>query len=84
LPSQSLDDLERLAFERLDAGTWSYLSDLAEDGRTHARERAVLDEIVLRQRGLGDGATVLVTAVGLTGCWSTGAVHPEMEWRSPR
>jgi 4-hydroxymandelate oxidase len=55
---QSLDDLERLACERLDAGTWSYLTDVAEDGRTHAREKAVLEQIVLRQRGLGDGGTV--------------------------
>jgi 4-hydroxymandelate oxidase len=62
LPYQSLDDLERLAAERLDAGTWSYISDVAEDGRTHAREKAVLDEIVLRQRGLGDGGTVDTTA----------------------
>jgi 4-hydroxymandelate oxidase len=58
LPYQSLDDLERLASERLDAGTWAYLSDVAEDGRTHAREQSVLDGIVLRQRGLGDGGTV--------------------------
>jgi 4-hydroxymandelate oxidase len=55
---QSLDDLERLASERLDAGTWSYLTDVAEDGRTHAREKYVLEQIVLRQRGLGDGGTV--------------------------
>jgi isopentenyl diphosphate isomerase/L-lactate dehydrogenase-like FMN-dependent dehydrogenase len=55
---QSLDDVERLAAERLDAGTWSYLTDVAEDGRTHAREKAVLEQIVLRQRGLGDGGTV--------------------------
>jgi 4-hydroxymandelate oxidase len=61
LPYHSLDDLERLAAERLDAGTWSYLTDVAEDGRTHARERAVLDGIVLRQRGLGDGGTVDTT-----------------------
>jgi 4-hydroxymandelate oxidase len=63
---QSLDDLERLAQERLDAGTWSYLSDVAEDGHTHARERAVLEQIVLRQRGLGDGGTV-DTSVSLFG-----------------
>jgi 4-hydroxymandelate oxidase len=58
LAYQSLDDLERLAADRLDAETWSYLADVAEDGRTHARERSVLDAIVLRQRGLGDGGTV--------------------------
>jgi hypothetical protein len=40
LAYQSLDDLERLASERLDAGTWAYLCDVAEDGRTHASERA--------------------------------------------
>lgn len=57
-PYQSLDDLERLAAERLDPGTWAYLSDVAEDGRTHARERRVLDQITLRQRGLGEGGTV--------------------------
>jgi isopentenyl diphosphate isomerase/L-lactate dehydrogenase-like FMN-dependent dehydrogenase len=58
LPYQSLNDLECLAAERLDADTWSYLTDVAEDGRTHAREKAVLEQIVLRQRGLGDGGTV--------------------------
>jgi 4-hydroxymandelate oxidase len=55
---ESLDDLERLACAHLEADTWSYLSDVAEDGRTHARERAVLDQIILRQRGLGDGRSV--------------------------
>jgi isopentenyl diphosphate isomerase/L-lactate dehydrogenase-like FMN-dependent dehydrogenase len=63
LPYHSVDDLERLARARLDAGTWSYLSDVAEDGRTHAREKAVLDEIVLRQRGLGEGGTVDTSTV---------------------
>jgi 4-hydroxymandelate oxidase len=58
LPYHSLDDLEQLARARLDAGTWAYVSDVAEDGRTHAREKAVLEQIVLRQRGLGDGGTV--------------------------
>jgi 4-hydroxymandelate oxidase len=58
LLSQSLDDLERMASERLDPATWAYISDVAEDGRTAARERSVLDAITLRQRGLGDGGTV--------------------------
>jgi isopentenyl diphosphate isomerase/L-lactate dehydrogenase-like FMN-dependent dehydrogenase len=59
---QSLDDLERLAEARLDPGTWSYLCDVAEDGHTHAREKAVLAQIALRQRGLGDGRTVDTSA----------------------
>jgi 4-hydroxymandelate oxidase len=63
LPYNSLDDLERLAEAQLDEGTWSYVSDVAEDGRTHAREMAVLEEIVLRQRGLGDGGTVDTSTV---------------------
>lgn len=63
LPYHSVDDLERLAQARLDAETWSYLSDVAEDGHTHAREKAVLEGIVLRQRGLGDGGTVDTSTV---------------------
>jgi isopentenyl diphosphate isomerase/L-lactate dehydrogenase-like FMN-dependent dehydrogenase len=58
LPYQSLDDIERIASERLDPATWAYITDVAEDGRTAARERSVLDGITLRQRGLGDGGTV--------------------------
>jgi isopentenyl diphosphate isomerase/L-lactate dehydrogenase-like FMN-dependent dehydrogenase len=63
LPYHSLDDLERLAETKLDEETWSYVSDVAEDGRTHAREKAVLDDIVLRQRGLGDGGRVDTSTV---------------------
>ncbi|MBO0730261.1 MAG: alpha-hydroxy-acid oxidizing protein [Acidimicrobiaceae bacterium] len=85
----SLDDLERMAQGRLDAGTWAYLSDVAEDGRTAARERRVLDGITLRQRGLGETAPV-DTSVSLfgqrLGCPVLGAptsgqafVHPDAE-----
>jgi 4-hydroxymandelate oxidase len=62
-----LDELERLASARLDAGTWAYLSDVAEDGRTAARERRVLEDITLRQRGLGETADV-DTSWSVLGC----------------
>ncbi len=62
LGPRSIDDLERLAAARLDADTWAYLTDVAEDGRTAARERRVLDAITLRQRGLGETGPVDTSA----------------------
>jgi 4-hydroxymandelate oxidase len=62
-----LDDLEQLAAARLDADTWAYLSDVAEDGRTAARERRVLEDISLRQRGLGETSDI-DTSWSVLGC----------------
>ncbi len=65
-PYRSLAELEAHAVERVDPGTWAYVSDVAEDGRTARRERSVLEQITLRQRGLGETGPI-ETAISLLG-----------------
>jgi 4-hydroxymandelate oxidase len=54
----SLHQIEAAARAKMSAAAWHYVSDVAEDGVTSARERRALESIVLRQRVLADATPV--------------------------